>query len=187
MEREEARPRAPQLIELIFEATVEAGDWPVYQHIDLEGHRRGIERPHEVLEALPGAWVSFDIPLDTASKVRLHVAGIAAFELGRELVQRFVNVVVALSERWEREPMLSPARAQPVVVQAHELSGVSEMGSETELRLIGLLLDNEGIGTVDWTEDPGSPFSVEIDFEIRDYRATSTVDDYLQTRRSDHS
>jgi len=187
MSHREERSRGPELIELIYEATVQAGDWPVYQHIDLEGHRRGMEKPYEVLEALPHEWVSFENPLDTASKVRLHVEGIAAAELGDGLLQEFVNAVVALSERWEREPMLSPAQAQPVVVQAHELFDASAARSEGELRLIGLLLDNEGIGTVDWTEDPASPFSVEIDFEIRDYRAASSIEDYLRARRSDHS
>lgn len=173
---------------------MEEGEPPVFQHLDLIGPHNGIHRPHEVLEALPRDQVSFDIPLEDSSRVALYVLGIeqarntpAARGLGLDeaaarLLQVFVDILVALSERREREPMLSAARVQPVVVHAHELGWVTDGLPANHLRLLGCMLDQEGIGIVEETDDPGSPWSIEIGFEIRDYQGLGDILDYLRLR-----
>jgi hypothetical protein len=181
-----------QLLALIFEAALEEGDWPVYQHLDLTGPHNSVPSPHQILEDLPPAYVSFDIPLDTSSKVALYVRGMEAAiralatrnsehaQVAVGLLQAFADVLVALSERWEREPMMSASKAQPVVVQAHELQAATGERTPRQVLLLGKMLEQEAIGIVEWTDDPDSPWSIEINFEIRMYRNAGGITDYLR-------
>jgi hypothetical protein len=176
-------PPEDLLLQTSLTATREGGGRPpVFQYLDLELHGLGVERPARCLEEASPTLITYDSPLGTASKVRLTVRGMrVADPSARVLHIGFPKTVRALFDRWEREVLLSPAEAQPVVAHAHELWS-HRLGSETELRIVGLLLEIEDIGRVDWTEDPDSPWSIEIDFGIRRFGGVANLADYLRIR-----
>jgi hypothetical protein len=174
------------LLETTLAATRESGGLPpVFQYIDLALHGEGVEFPDLCLEAMPPELIRYDAPLAPDSKLEMPVRGMLAADLrARELHRGFPKLVRALVDRWEREELLSPAQAQPVVAHAHELWS-PRLGSPTELRIVGLLLGIEGIGTVKQTGDPASPWSSEIDFRIRRFGGVASLADYLRIRHPD--
>jgi hypothetical protein len=173
------------ILEAVLEAARRAGGrWPVYQYLDLVLHQQGIDRPDQRLEEISSDLVRFDAPLAGSSEIGLTVPGcVGADPSAREVHHGFLKVLRKLFDRWEREPFLSPAQEQPVVVPAQELWS-PQMGSSTELRMVGLLLEIEQVGKVGWTGDPQSPFDVEIGFRIRRYGVVGVLADYLRVRPS---
>lgn len=188
MNRQGPLPPEDLLLKTSLSATEEGGGRPpVFQYLDLELHGLGVEWPDRCLEEASPTLITYDSPLDTASKVRLTVRGVQAADPGaRVLHVGFPKTVRALFDRWEREELLSPSQAQPVVAHAHELWS-SRLGSATEQRIVGLLLEIEEIGNVEWTGDPASPWSIEIDFRIRRFGGVANLADYLRIRYPESS
>ncbi len=174
------------LLETVLAATREGGGRaPVFQYLDLKLHSMGIEFPDRCLEGMSSELIRYDSPLEASGGVRLPVQGmLVADPNARELHHGFPKLIRALVDRWEREELLSPAQAQPVVAHAHELWS-PRLGSRTEMRIVGLLLEIEEIGKVEWTEDPASPWSIEIDFRIRHFGSVASLADYLRIRYPD--
>lgn len=157
----------------------------MYQHLDLVLPGRGI-RPDKYLKGMSSDLVRFDAPLESPSRVMTPVPGfLAAYPDAREVHHGFLKTLRKLFDRWGREQLISPAQAQPVVVQAHELWIRSASVGDAELRVVGLLLEVEGIGGVEWSGDPSSPWSVEIDFDIRRWGGVGDLSDYLRIRSAD--
>jgi hypothetical protein len=182
-------PGHPSPERAVLKAIVDAvrtsgGRWPVYQHLDLVLHDNGV-RPDKYLKGMSNDLVRFDAPLESPSRIIAPVPGfVAAYPDAREIHHGFLKALRKLFDRWEREELLSPAEAQPVVVHAHELWAPGSI-DRSELRVVGLLLETEGIGKVAWTEDPDSPWSIEIDFDIRRWGGVGDLSDYLRIRSAD--
>jgi hypothetical protein len=173
------------MLEAVLDATRTAGGrWPVYQYLDLALHQNGVDRPDRCLEAISPELIGFDAPLEGSSEVRLPIPGFVAADPGAPEIHRgFLKVLRRLFDRWDREELLSPAQEQPVVMHAHELWS-PQLGTTAELRTVGLLLEIEGIGEVEWRGDPDSPFGIEIGFQIRRYGSVGHLSDYLRVRPS---
>lgn len=172
------------MLRLTLKAMISAGELPVFQHLDQEGHRERIERPHECLEELPEELVFFDQPLEDASRVGLSLKGALVGDLSHGVLDAFLKTLAALAKQREVTALPSPTQAQPVVAYAHEL-WLPEMKLPSDLMVIGMLLESEGIGSVGWTSDRTSPWSVEVDHRIRDYGSVVTLADYLRIRYPD--
>ncbi|HYP55286.1 MAG TPA: hypothetical protein VEQ41_03140 [Solirubrobacterales bacterium] len=54
--------------------------------------------------------------------------------------------------------------------------------SETELRIVGHLLEVEGIGEVSWTDDPASPWRIEVDHDVLRYRRVVIFPDFVRVQ-----
>jgi hypothetical protein len=169
------------LLRIAYEALFTGGGrWPVFQFLDLEGFKRGVAVPHCCLEGIDEALIRYEAPLSGGTRCRLSVRGmISADPTAAVIHQGFLQVIRGLSDRWGREELLSPAEAQPVLVPAKDLWH-PKLGTQTDLRIVGLLLEEEGIGSIEWTDDPESPFSVLIDYDIRRLGAAVNIQDYLQ-------
>lgn len=170
-------------LKVAFEALLKTGGRvPVFQYLDQEAYRRGIGRPDRCLEGISADLIKYEQPLRASSSVRLLLDGVVMVDpTARVLHHGFLTVLRALPARWDREPLLSSAAAQPVVAHAHEL-WTPGLGSATELRIVGLLLEAEEIGRVEWSGDPHSPWGIEIDFSLRPYAGAVTLDDYRRIR-----
>jgi hypothetical protein len=160
------------------------GDEPVFQAVDGLVHRRGVTRPQEATKTAHAlGFLQFEGALTTRTLIRPRVAGYHLVEPRDVLLhQFFVQALRSLVDRWDREKLLSPTKAQRVVVFAGELGLAREL-SPTDLKIVGRLLDVEPVGQVEWFENAASPRSVEIDFWIREFSKVATVDDYLQVLR----
>jgi hypothetical protein len=171
------------LLRLAYDALFASGGrWPVFQYLDLEGFKEGIPVPHRCLEGIEAGLIRYEPPLRSATAIRLSVRGIISAEPSATVVHRgFLQVIRGLSDRWGREELLSPAEPQPVLVPAKDL-WQPKLGTPTELRIVGLLLEEEGVGSIEWTADPESPFSVLIDYDIRELGGAVSIYDYLQIR-----
>jgi len=174
------------LLQLAYESLFESGGrWPVFQYLDLEGVKEGIAVPHRCLKGIEAGLIRYEPPLRGATSCRLSVRGIISADPSAAVVHRgFLQVVRGLSDRWGREELLSPAEPQPVLVPARDL-WQPNFGSPTDLRIVGLLLEEESIGSIEWTADPESPFSVLIDYDIRKLGGAVNIHDYFRIRDSE--
>jgi hypothetical protein len=141
------------LLRLTYKALfMTGGRWPVFQYLDLEGFNGGIAVPHRCLEGIEADLIRYEPPISGATSCRLSVRGMISAEPSAAVIHRgFLQVVRGLSDRWGREELLSPAEPQPVLVPAKDL-WQTKLGTPTELRIVGLLLEEEGIGSIEWTE-----------------------------------
>ncbi len=181
--------RAPREVAEVCAAAVElsrtsGGDEPVFQAVDGLAHRRGVARPQEaVRNALALGFLQFEGGLTNETLIHPRVAGYHLVEPRDALLhQFFVQALRSLVDRWDREKLLSPTKAQRVVVFASELRLATEL-SPTDLKIVGRLFDVEPVGQVEWFEDAASPWSIEIDFWIRDFANVGNVGDYLGVLR----
>lgn len=192
-----------RLLRLMLNA-IQMGDGqpPVYMFIDVEGGRAGIQDPRRGLSRLSPRFVKYEEPLEDASPLWLLFDGAIGAGLSTKAQSAFAEVLPGLAKRWVREPMLSPAQVQPVVVSAREL-WTRENGGAADLGVIGHLLEAEEIGYVDWitkkvegdqsadwVEDPWSPFSIEIDSNIRAFETVNGIAEareILRSRKSEPS
>jgi hypothetical protein len=160
------------------------GDEPVFQAVDGLAHRRGVTRPQEAVQSAQAlGYLQFEGVLTTEALIRPRVAGYHLVESRDALLhQFFIHTLRSLVDRWDREKLLSSTKAQRVVIFARELRLAREL-SPTDLKIVGRLFDVESVGQVEWFENAESPWSIEIDFWIRDFANIATVDDFLRLRR----
>lgn len=180
----EVASQGRKVLRLILRAMVATGERPVFQHLDREAHKAGIERPHEVLEELPEDLVFFDRPLEDSSRIGLTLKGAMVAGLSSGVLDAFLKILAALAELRDEVAPPSPSQAHPVVAHAGDL-WVPEMRSPSDLVVIGMLLDSEEIGVVSWTGDLTSPWSIEVDYRIREYANVVTLSDYQLIRDPD--
>ncbi len=172
------------LLETLLTGVRESGKWPVFQFLDHGLARRGIRRPDSCLEEASPAHVVFDRPLEQDSKVRLTARGWnAADPFSPVLHDGFVPVLRGCVDFFSRTKPSSPSEVQRIVAQSSELWTPSR-GTKADLRLVGLLLEVERLGRVEWGRDAVSPWSIELDFQIRRYASVGDLDDYLGIRGS---
>jgi hypothetical protein len=174
-------PEDVLLLRVVFQAVFTSGGrWPVFQYVDQAAFEHGIAVPHRCLEGIGADLVRYDLPLTSAARCRLSVRGMIRAEPAATVVHRgFLQVIRGLSDRWGREELLSPAEPQPVLVPAKDLWS-PKLGTSTELRIVGLLLEVEEVGSIEWTDDPASPFSIQIDYDIRRLGGAISIPSYLQ-------
>ena len=143
---------------------------PRAEHVYRAARKRGVPQPDALIERMAPLLIDFVPPLSEGSGLAPTVRGILLRDSSAELIHhRFIKVVRALPDRWDREGTISAAEPQPVVVHAFELLPILEMTSLPDRCLLGRLLEVERVGSVEWTKDPESPWSVWIRYEVHRY------------------
>jgi hypothetical protein len=160
------------------------GASPSFHAIDLALRSEGIERPEEaVLEARELGYVAFEGELVWPTRIFLTVSGRSfANPKDRLLHRHFVPVIRSLVDRPDREELLSPTESRRVMVFANELEQL-HAATQTEVRMLGHLLEVEGIGQVEWFDDPRCPWGIGIDFKIRKYANVGSTADFLELKK----
>jgi hypothetical protein len=99
----------------------------------------------------------------------------------REIHRGFVPAIRELVDFFVRHEPDSPKQAEPIVARADELPFSSRLDA-AQLQTVGRLLEEEGIGRVTWTDDPSSPWDIELGLQILRHRRTATFDDFLRVK-----
>jgi hypothetical protein len=174
-----------QLCQATLECLIAAeGDSPTFQAIDSAVRSRGVGRPEEaLLEARELGYVTFRGELAWPTQISLMVAGHFLAKPNDPLLHRyFVPVIRSLVDRLDRETLLSPTEARPVIVFASEMEQL-RAATPVDVKIVGRLLDVEEVGRIEWTEDPTCPWSSEIDFKIRELANIASIRDFLEVVR----
>lgn len=138
------------------------------------------DRPDDCLAGISPDYVAFKGPLALDSEVWLTALGVERADPGAPEIHRgFVPALRELVDFFGRQRPRSPGKATPVVARAAELAFSAEL-SPIELRIVGWLLEEEGIGTLQRSGDPASPWSIELDLRILRYRRVATFGDYVR-------
>jgi hypothetical protein len=156
------------------------GDLPTFHAIDLALRSQGLKRPDEaVLEARALGYLTFGGELTFPTRLALTVAGHYLAEPQDRLLHRyFIPVLRSLVDRLDRETLLSPTEARRVIVFANEMEQL-QGATAVETKVLGRLLGVEPVGIVEWTDDPWCPWSIEIDFRIREFASIASIPDFL--------
>lgn len=142
------------------------------------------ERPDRSLETVSPDHLACDLPLTPNGLIRPRAVGVhLADPEADELHRGFIPALPELVGFFGRYEPGSPGRAEPVVAKPEDLSMPSGF-SETELRIVGHLLEVEGIGEVSWTEDPASPWRIELGLEVLRYRRVVVFADFVRVLQS---
>jgi hypothetical protein len=154
---------------------------PRAEHVYRAARKRGVQRPDALIESMAPLLVDFAPPLSEGSGLAPTVRGVLLRDSSTELIHhRFMKVIRALPDRWDREGTISAAEPQPVVMHAFELLPASETLSLADRCLVGRLLEVEGVGSLEWTKDRESPWSVWIRYEVHRYAGAVTIEDFLR-------
>lgn len=140
---------------------------PVYQHLLHEMGRKGIHGVEQLLRSLAPNFVVFKPPFASDMSVLPRVRGwYAADPQAVEIHEGLIPAVRRCYDLFLQHKPPSPTEAKPLRLAPQDLWPDSGIPKEADLFIVGLLLSVERIGKVTWTEDPASPWRVELDSEI---------------------
>jgi hypothetical protein len=202
--REPLSPDQKHLIQVIFEPFDQAGEWPVWQYVDLTlDSRFGIDTAADVLASLPGVGERSAMSLsygltwrqDSHSQPRLDVpvaltvAGLRHLPDAEPLLRSFVAVIRYLVDR-KRNLAPSPRNVVEATVTSADiadkvLAASIEAGAappvEATMRKLRQLLGHEPfLYSVLQQPDPAKEeWTLRVPAVLRAYRGVATVDDYL--------
>lgn len=169
-------------LRILCDVLCERQDHAVVQYLLSELAKKGVSEPEECLATLPGDLVAIDVPRRSDSRVRLTVPGLAALDRGSTALRRFVVVLRRCVDFYRDHELDSPSRAEPVIARAADLISPRENVDPDAMRITGLLLDVERIGTVRLLDGDMGPWEIELDASVWRYRAVGDLDDFLRMR-----
>jgi hypothetical protein len=158
------------------------GDPPSFHAIEIALRHMGVARPEEpVLAARDLSYLSFEGRLTGSSAISLSLAGHYLADPHDPLLHHyFIRVIRSLVDRPDRETLLSLTESRPVVVFANEMEQL-RAASPMDVKMLGRFLDVDAIGVVEWFEDdPSCPWSIRIDYTIRDFANVASIPDCLE-------
>jgi len=138
--------------------------------------RKGFLDVESLLRSLSPDYVVFKPPFAADMAVLPTVAGwYAADPQAPEIHEGLIPAVRRCFDLFLQYKPRSPTEAEPLRLAPEDLWPESAAPQEADLFIVGLLLKVEKIGRISWTEDPASPWRVEIDAGIMRF---ATVGDY---------
>lgn len=157
------------VLRVIWEATrAGGGDPPVLQHVIPALLRRGMNRPDECLEALSPDVAVYRGTGELDDTIQITPIGLWRIEPDATAIHGgFIPALRGLVEHLRQERPESPTRSDPLIVPATQL--FPGRLDAVELRIVGHFLAAEEIGSVEWGDDPESPWSIGIDLQILGY------------------
>lgn len=165
------------VLKLTIDGMRSTGDPVVVQYI-IHARAPHDDRPDNCLAGISVDFVSYKAPVSSSSPVRPRALGFERIYPGcNEVHHGFVPAVGQLASIFAGHKPESPSKAERVVVRADELK-LSSL-SPIELRIVGHLLEVEGIGRVRWMDDPAVPWAIEPGLQILRYRRVATFPDFL--------
>jgi hypothetical protein len=201
--RERLSPDQEHLIRVIFEPFDQAGEWPVWQYIDLTlDSRFGIDTAADVLASLPSVGERSPISLSygltwpqdshvqprLGVPVALTVAGLRHLPEAEPLLRSFAAVIQYLVER-NRNLIPSPRKVVEATVTSAELvdkvltasiGGGAAPPVEATMRKVRQLLGHEPFLNAVEQPDPAiEQWTLRVPAVLRAYRGVTTIDDYL--------
>jgi hypothetical protein len=202
--RERLSPDQERLIRVIFEPFDQAGEWPVWQYVDLTlDSRFGIDTAADVLASLPGVGERSPMSLsygltwrqDSYAQPRLDVpvaltvAGLRHLPEAEPLLRSFVAVIRYLVDR-KRNLVPSPRKVVEATVTSADLADkvlTASIGAgaappvEATMRKVRQLLGHEPfLYSVVQQPDPAKEeWTLRVPAVLRAYRGVTTIDDYL--------
>lgn len=157
---------------------VAAQAWPLFAFLDVELFRLGVQRPREQLMDMLPELVQFEAPLKPDTPIRARVKGLAFVDRSMPALAHFVPFVRRCYDFYNGHEPRSPSQTQDVVVSATRLAWPDPLSREL-LTMLGLLLDVEGIGRVEWTPDGEAPWAIPLDDRIRRFAKIGSLDDFI--------
>ena len=154
---------------------------PVVQHLVRE-RLSFEERPDRSLEAISPEHLVYERPLVDDRPLRPRAVGVyIADPEAEELHRGFVPALPGLVSFYGTRESRSPGQAESTVARPEDLPALARL-SETKLRIVGYLLEVEGVGAVSWTDDPASPWKIEVGYDILRYRRVVMFPDFVRVQ-----
>jgi hypothetical protein len=182
-------PRSPspaqlQLLRVLQDATrsstLDFKQGPVFQYLLHEMGRGGVLDVEGLLRSLAPDFLVFKPPIAADMAVLSTVRGWYTADPGASEVH--AGMIPAVRRCYDlflqyRPP--SPTEARPLRLAPQDLWPEEGIPSEAELFVVGLLLKVEGVGKVTLTDDPSSPWRIEVDAGIRRFARVGDYDSLL--------
>lgn len=167
------------LLRLIVDGMREAGgDWIVAQYV-VHARAPFDDRPDDCLDQLSSDLVNYEKPLTLARTIRTRAwAFERAYPGCPEIHRGFVPALRELVDFFVRHKPNSPTRAERITIAASELACASQVSS-VQIRILGHLLEEEGVGRVEWGDDASS-WTIEPGLQILRFRRVAMFDDFLR-------
>jgi hypothetical protein len=154
--------------------------WPVLQYLDLELARRGVRDPMDCIASVPAHSLRVIGPRGPDSCVEITVAGIAAVERSAVELHRFVLFLRRCVDIGLDQQLESPSRAKRVFASSAELAWRSPRLTSADLKIMGLLLRTEAIGSVRASDDSDTIWKIGLSVDqVWPYRYVGDIDSYL--------
>jgi len=156
------------------------GEWPTYHHVLSQLLNRGVQNPDVCVDDLRPDYLVADRDLDLGSRVKLTAQGWdAAFPDSLEIHSGFVMAIRGCYDRFKGAKPQTPTVASAVSASALDLLPDA---THERRRVVGLLLDSEGVGEVTWTGERSSPWSIYLMPQILDFASVGSFPDYLDAK-----
>jgi Protein kinase domain len=183
-------PEHQLVLETIYGAYVESGDWPTHAWLESRLERDGLEL-NRVLETITPAlywpdWRSRGAVWYAAdAQLGLHVAGLAVCSGAERHCDEIVAVVRWLVAEWRALPAESPQSVPVVEKRTADLIPAVQtvVGGDPPVLDIKLMLELMRIepGLPNWSGDPVDPMmrTFVIDRDVRRFAAVETIADLI--------
>jgi hypothetical protein len=156
-------------------------EWPALSYVLLQLAHWGVHDPEECLSSVHRDYAEVYDAQGGERRFRLTVGGLRLIDPRAAELPRFVGLVRRCVDAYLYQPPLAPGGSEPLVVSATDLVWPSASIAR-DVRVMGLLLEGEGLVPVRWDENSPFAWSAELGIGICSLRFIGDLPGYLEAR-----